>query len=194
MPPPKPAEIIPVIPGIVVKYKDAFHLANLYKLLRDWFNEHKYFDEFGGERYWEKFYLEKLDQAGREIWWWWRATKVPHGSSYCRFKFNLDSHCLFVRDQEIMNEGKKYKVNWGEIELTFTAVIELDYKGEWQKSGILRHFDNLFRKRIYHKDVEMHKKELAEEIYELQGLVKNYLELKGFLKPFEEFQPKKGVW
>ena len=93
-----------------------------------------------------------------------------------------------------MHEGQKYKVNWGEIELTFTAWVDLDYKGEWEKSSILKHFDNLFRKRIYHSNINIHKKELREEIYELQGFVKDYLELKGFLSPFEDFHPRKGVW
>ncbi|MFC1728356.1 hypothetical protein ACFLZ7_02745 [Nanoarchaeota archaeon] len=172
-----------------VKVEDVFALKFLYKVVKEWLDEEKYFDDEGGEKFREKLYLDKTNQMGKELWMWWRTIKYPDGvnkkTGYLRYLLDIDYHILNMTKAEVMHKGKKLKLDKGEVEATIVANLELDYRGEWKKSGLMKSFIKIFQKRIYRKEIEDHRLYLYKEAYKLQALIKRFLEAKGLFTPEE---------
>lgn len=188
---------------LIVKYKDVFHLKNIYDFCKEWLLENDYtditnmatMDTTGAEKYFEKFYLEEHEGGVKHIWWWWIAQHRPDGSNFLCYNILTSAHLVAIANTEVMVEGKKYKTNVGEIEFKFYGNLLVDFQSDfWSKSPLLTHFSSIFRKRWYKKNIEDHKKILRTHVYTFQGAVKNYLELKEFLPRSTPFFPQKGLW
>ena len=180
------------IDTLSIKYEDVFNFKELYKMIRDWLIAYEYADGKRDEKM-EKFYLEKINAAGgKEIWVWWRTSKVPHGSKYFKYVINVDFHVLNMKDVEIMHKGNKIKANKGEVEVMINCFLETEAEFEIQKS-MFRMISNLFRKRIYKKEIEQHKKDLLSDLNLLQHEIKQFLELKSFLPKSELLHPARGL-
>ncbi len=180
-----------------IKYEDVFSMKELYKAVRDWLISEGYATAKSSEKM-EDFYLEKISPSGaKEIWVWWRTSKVPHGSKYFEYHLNIDFHVLGMKDVEVMHQGQKVKANKGEVEIMINCYVELEAQYSFSKSflGILggQWFSNLFRKNIYKKQVDAHKKDLKGDLVKLQGFIKEFLELKSFLPKSELFHPARGM-
>ncbi len=182
-----PSELKVEIAKFRVKYKDFFDLRKFYSDLHDWLKEKEYTDIEDKTDHYEILYLEKVDTAGfKEQWIRWRPQRVPHGSNYYRFWIDFDWHNVGIGKAEIVKQGKKFKVNKGECELSVAVYLELDYQRMFQKNKILNFFDRLFRERIFRKDIyDDHKRELYRESREMENWIKNWFKLKRHL-PYEE--------
>jgi len=185
--------------NIKIKYKDYFHIKNLYIMMREWLVE----EEYSPVESWdfpEDFYLQRETQRkGTEMWIWWRLKKVPSGNSYYRYILDVDFHVLWLKEAEVIHQGQKFKTNWGEIEITIIGKLEKDYMHEegkgWRDHFLLKHFDNLFHKRIFKKDLDMHRLEFKRDVYRFQEAIKTYLKMRVFLPEPEstKFWPEKGL-
>ncbi len=190
MPPIKiPSEALIQAARFRVKYKDIFDLKKFYEDLHLWLEERKWIDFEDGSDHYETFYLEKIDMGGfKEMWMRWRPMKIPIENSYYRYWLDLDFHCLGIKDVEVVKEGKKFSAHKGEVELTVTAFIELDYQGQWSKHPFLKFFNQIFPKRIFRRALfEEHKREIYREAYEMQNWIKRWFKLKRYL-PYEEIK------
>ncbi len=193
------------IPETRVKYKDVFNLKNLYVMMHEYLLEEKWFGKEGPvpgdpskqHRYIEDLYLEKfcqkgLHSGGKELWIYWRLFKKPEGkySGYLKYKLNIDFHGVYIQDREIVHQGKKIKVQWGELEIFFKGAVQTDYENKWKNHWFLKHWQDLYEKRIISQDLEKHEKQLWREIYRLTGIVKRYLDMRVFIPTPEPFTPK----
>jgi len=168
-----------------VKYRDYFDMRQLYLTMHEWLVQEEYATR---EDYTfpETYYMHRETlQSGNEGWIWWRLRKVPNKNTYYRYTLDVDFHILMMRDAEIMHEGRKVKTNWGEVEVKIWAKLEGDYEKKWRKSPIMKHFEDLFRQRIFFKDFQMHKIEFYREAYRFQEFIKTYLKLRTYLPEVE---------
>ena len=185
-----------------VKFKDIFHLKEFYRAMHEWMREYDWFStetdglniEDGADHY-ETLYLEKEGGGGdKEMWWWWRLQKLPTSNSYYKYHMDIDYHILYMFPAEVVRDGKKLKVNKGEVEVKLWAYLQFDYKGEWSKHPILKMFNKVFPKRIFKNEIyESHKLELYREMYVLQAYIKKWFKLKRFL-PYEEVTQFHPSW
>lgn len=188
------------IPEMKVKYKDVFHLQNLYVMFHEYLAEEGFLDEdqegstLNGHRYSETLYMEKFIQkglhtGGKELWVYWRTFKMPETkySGYMRYLLDFDIHVTYMRDMEVMHHGKKMKVQWGEIEFFIRPKIEVDYKGQWRKHWLLKHLIKIYNKRIMQYEFEKREKELWREAYRFQGKIKSFLNMRTFIPVPEPF-------
>ncbi|MEA3430761.1 MAG: hypothetical protein U9R08_05790 [Nanoarchaeota archaeon] len=170
-----------------VTYAGNFNLKELYKLIHEWLKDH-YWQEIQmgsvGDKH-EIFYHDRTAPSGRkDVWIWWRLERFS-GNRYYKYTLNIDYLGLGLAKNQIVHNGRKIKCDDGEINVEVTAKIELDYKNEWSKNKILSSFRNMFPLRIFKADIDSHETELWREAYDLQGWVKKYLHLKGFLAQME---------
>ncbi len=167
-----------------VKYRDIFSMKNLYKFIHEWILDKDWKDP----KQHETFYGQKTEKGASEYWIWWDVSK--DSSKYIKYKLRIKFHIIGMASTEIMHEGKKFKAEKGEVEMTFLSWVELS-EGEWKKHWLLKHFPDMYKNRIFHTNLEDHKRLLYREIYQLQGLVKKYLNMKGFLPELklEPFHP-----
>ncbi len=187
------------IPIMRVKYKDVFHLKNLYVMMHEYLLEEGFFDEDQkagqlGHNYIEKLYMEKFCQkglhaGGKEIWIWWRTIKKPETKyqGYYQYHLDIDFHIVYAREEKRMHMGKEVKVIFGEMEIFFNAWIEGDYKNLWDKHPVLKHFHKLYYSRILKSEFDKREKELWRDVYKLTGKVKKYLNLRTFIPVPEPF-------
>jgi hypothetical protein len=194
------SEIVSDIPEFRVKYKDVFHLKNLYVMMHEYLAEEGFFDQDqisstgDGHRYAETLYMEKfvqkgLHSGGKEMWVWWRTIKMPETkySGYFRYKLDFDFHVVYMTDLEIMHQGKKMKINTGEIEIFIRPAVEADYQGTWAKHWLLKHFLRLYNQRILSQEFEKREKELWRDAYKFQGKLKQFLNMRTFIPVPEPF-------
>ncbi|MBI2546589.1 hypothetical protein HYV81_05405 [Candidatus Woesearchaeota archaeon] len=187
---------IEAAPRFRVKYKDYFHMKNLYIMMREWLIEEGFVPRTDTE-FNEELYLQREHQkAGEELWIWWRFIKKPHrGGNYWAYSLDIDFHVILLREVEVMHQGVKYKTNWGEPEIIMTARLIEDYEGLWRKNAFMSELHKIFIKRLFKKELESHRLELYREVYRLQEAIKTYFKLKTFL-PEPELQkwwPQQGI-
>ncbi len=177
-----------------VKHKDFFHLRNLYILIHEWLIEEGWATRVD-EDFPEKYYLHRETQkAGNEVWIWWRFKQWPTGNKYYFYDLTITWHVILLKSVEVKWKGQNYKSNWGEVEIVFDARVKTnpDLEQHW----LIKHFNDIFRGRIFKQDLEKHKMELYRDVYRLQETVKYYLQLKTYLPEPEhegEWMPIGGI-
>ena len=92
-----------------------------------------------------------------------------------------------------MHEGQKFKTNYGQIKIVVQGIIETDYDKKWEKHWFLKNFNELFWKRIFWKNMEIHRKEVYDDAYALQNEIKSYLDMQSFKPEKKAFWPARGL-
>jgi hypothetical protein len=197
--------VIREVPEFRIKYNDVFHLKNLYVMMHEYLVDENWAGESGmgdqpNESHIdiEKFYMERhhqksLHRGDMELWLWWRLKKNPliKNQGYYEFRIEIDFHGMYLKKEEVMHQGKKLNVNRGELEIFFRPYItRTPLAEEWKTHWILKHFRDLYEKRIMDYDFDKMEKELWREAYKLQGVVKAYLNLRNFIPVPEPIHPK----
>jgi len=197
---PKQLRAVRTIPQFKVKYKDVFHLKNLYIMMHEYLSEEGWRGPLSSSYgvFWhhdiETLYLEKFCQkglhaGGKEMWVYWRTIKSYEGkfSGYFKNHLDIDFHMVYMQDMEVMHQGKKMKVQQGEIEIFFRPWIESDVQKKWKDHWLLKHFQEIYESRIMVQDLDKREKELWREAYRLQNRVKRYFNLRVFIPTPEPF-------
>jgi len=190
------------IPSFKVKYKDVFHLKNMYVMLHEYLTEEGFFgpgQKPGSQEghvdvetmYMEKFVQKGLHQGGKEMWIWWRTYKKPETkySGFYRYRLDFDVHVVYLTDIEVIHLGKKMKINSGEIEFFIRPYIEYDYDNKWEKHWLLKHVLKTYASRVFQHEFYKREKELWREAYRFQAKIKKYLQLRTFIPTPEPFHP-----
>jgi len=168
-----------------IKHKDIFSMKNLYVLMREWFVEEGWVKTRTDADFPEEKYLHRFtQQSGQELWIWWRLEKKI--SPYYTWAFDVDVHVVGMKDTEIMQDGKKFKVNHGEPELKLYGKVIIDPQGEWRKHKLLGALHELFYKRVMKKQLEMQRKMFLRELFRFKEAVKVYFKLYGWLPERED--------
>jgi hypothetical protein len=189
------------IPPLAVVYRDVFVMQPLYRVTRQWLLENDYTDirqDLTMESAMEILYHFRKgtsqNPAEKELRIWWRTVKrggpfsagTGNNKAY-QYHLDLDWNVIQMVDMEIMKEGKKEKVQFGELRIDIRPYIEVP---DLSKSPLLKFFDNWVKTRLIKKNLEENKKMLYQEAYRLQGMLKKYLEMKVFTPEAEAFHEK----
>ncbi|MEK6886686.1 MAG: hypothetical protein AABW88_02530 [Nanoarchaeota archaeon] len=187
------------ITELKLKIKDRFSVADLLKVLKEWLTENHYVDLNGRTDY-ETLYTHALKAGGSflDSWFWWRCVRYPEGTTkktaYLRYRINIDMHFLGdAAETEAVSKGKKVKLNKGEINIMITPIVELDFRNEWKDKGLAGLFDEIFKKRMYKKDIDKHVEFLMLESYRLQNMLKQFFRLESTSDIETVSQPPEGL-
>ena len=185
-----------VIPEFRVKYRDVFSLRNLYIMMHEmlleenwlgaeWDTDHNDIEKL----YSENVYQKGIHRGGKELWFWWRAQKHPESkySGYFINKLDIDAHCVYLQNVEVVHQGKKMTAQNCEIEIFFRAKILMDYQHQWENHWFLKYVKPIYEKRIMHAEIEKREKELWRDVYRIQSKIKQYLGLRTWMTTPEPF-------
>jgi hypothetical protein len=162
---------------IVIKYDDIFHLKNLYKMIYQFLDEQGFEALNGGGKFYEDYYLEKHTGGMLEYWFYWYTQKPIN--NYYRYILNVNYHCLALSKVKIQYQGKELGMHKGEVAIEIDAKVDTDFKKEWQKHSILKHFKEGYDRLIfYHELNNMEWMNLYRIVYRLQALIKAYLNVR----------------
>ena len=173
-------------------YQDVFKLKEVYELIHDWLVEEGYKDDVGGDKFIEKYYHERrLQGVGKEIRIWWRTQKTPAGgSTYFRYKLDVDFFVIAMKDVDVVKDGNKVRANLGELNVRVTGYLVVDPKQYIEKHPLLRPFKWVFEKIWMKKQREYHQLKILNKTNQLEAEIKTHLKLKNFMKEFEPYRPK----
>ena len=183
------------IPPVSVVYREKFVMQPLYRITRHWLIENEYVDNLEDDSMESAmevlYHFRKGTSASpneKELRIWWRTLQQGRiGNKFYKAHIDIDWNVIQMYDMEIMNEGKKQKVQHGELRIEIRGYLEMP---DITDTKILRFFDNWFKTRLLKKNLEESKKMVYQDVYRLQGMLKKYLELKTFVPEEERFHEK----
>ena len=169
-----------------IKHKDFCHARNFYKLMHEWLME----QDYGGasprsdKKFPEVYYSQREypPPKGREYKWWWRCEREgERPTKFYRYRLNVDIHGKYFKDTEIIYDNKKFKTHWGEFMVNVTAWVEVDYQGQWKNHWFLKHFLEIFWRRVVKNDLLWHRDMLYREAYRFASAIKTFLQMRTYL-------------
>ena len=196
-------DVVRQIPMFSVKYKDVFHLRNLYVMMHELLLEEGWLGFDNQQKdltshsdietlYSENVFQKGIHYGGKEMWVWWRAQRhqIARPSQYFLDTLDIDWHGDRLSNTEIVHQGKKIGLQFGEIEIFFRARIISDIDHRWEHNWFLKHFKHIYERRLMHANLEKREKELWRDVYRIQSKVKAYLNLRTWMPTPELFHPK----
>ena len=178
-----------VIPELQIIYRDVFVMVYFYKMLHFWLEEEGFLDPFKTHEYMESEYIQR-QLTNKEYHIFWKTEKNPIDSSYYKYHLDIDMRVILMSDVEVIKNGRKVKAQKGEMQVKINPWIEVDMGKGWETHPILKYISSYFRRRLYKREMELHKKELYRDAYRLQAVIKKYLEMKSFLPEIEVYHEK----
>jgi hypothetical protein len=176
----KDIEVIDNDQQFEITIKKQFHLKNLYKDLHEWLQENEYYDaETGKGDKFETLYWEFMKPGGvtnHHIWW--RVLKNPRGTNGKRFRYfmKINFQTLGLKKVETIIDGKKFKLDKGELSMKIKTYVQVDPNEEWKNHPIIKHFENILINRWFKKKIENHKKLAYQDMLAIHRRIKQFLE------------------
>ena len=151
------------------KYTGLGNFKNCYKYAYDWLL---------GEQYTviEEKYSEKVSGNEKEIEVQWKADRKL--TDYFRIALGIRWHILAMTDVEVEMNGKKKKMNkFGELKIDIKGVLEKDYTGRWEKTGMSKFWKETYHKYIIPKNIEEKEIEVMRDTRNFKEEIKAFLDL-----------------
>ena len=150
-----------------LKHKGYWNFKDTYTMMYDWLKDWNYSVS-------EDLYKE-VDDGGKEIIINWTAEKKV--TDYFKYEISIEWHILGMIDAEVEIEGKKKKMNKGELGLSIKATIIKDYDKRWEDKPFHKFLRGLYENYIIKTAIKQYKDTLEDEVGELVSDTKAYLRL-----------------
>jgi len=201
MPTPKyPKDKTKVVADFSIKQKDACDMEMLYEAMHEWMINHG-FASRDDQEFGETLFLQRVnDQGAREIWFWWRLEKVPEDvadkkAPRYKYQVRINTHTLGLKKTEIVKDGKKIKLDKGEIEIIIKAYLIKDPEDAWKKSWLPEIFKNWLWDRGMSDEHDKQEDLLYAEVYAFGEMIKRYFKMHALTStPEGQFYPQSGVF
>jgi hypothetical protein len=156
---------------MVVEKVGIVDLDGLYKTMRRWFYDYKYYFEEPTTR------IRPGSAAGVEYEWIWKGWKKPN--EYMKQNLDVYFYIWDVKDIEVVKDGEKVKLTKCRILIEFDGDIELDYGGFFEKTWWSRILFNLYNSLVLQEEKQVANwwDELYYHLYKLQTITKEYLDM-----------------
>jgi len=153
-----------------IRHKGIFNFPETYRFLYTWLVDNDYLVT-------EKKYTEKITPIGKEVEIQWEAFRKI--SDYFKFVIKVSWRILGMNEIEVQKNGAKIKMNKGDTEISFQAVIEKDYEHRWENSGFLKFLRGVYDRYIIRGRIDSYENKIFEEVDELIAEAKSFLALEG---------------
>ena len=154
-----------------IKYVGLGDLANTYKFARDWFVN----EEFNVI---EESYSEKITGGGKELEIKWVCSRKV--TDYFKITLKLKWIILGMTDVEVEVDYCKKKMNkFVELSIEIDGLLEKDYSGKWEGSGMQKFFQEAYHKYIIPARTEEKEIQVQKTVQDFKEEMKAFLELSG---------------
>ncbi len=157
-----------VVDQTKLAYEGLFDLAELYRLIDSWFYE----------RGWDKY--EHINQeiqtgSGRQI----RLVLEPWKciSDYFKLIIRIKANFRDVKEVEIEKDGKKIRLNQGEIKIIFDGYVVSDRQGKWNDKPFWWFLSIIFNKFIFKEQFNRAERWLLSDLDDLHQRIKSFLNI-----------------
>jgi hypothetical protein len=91
----------------------------------------------------------------------------------------VDWMILGLKSVEVQREGKKLKMNSGQVELKIKGVLVKDYEHKWEDRPIWKFLRGVYDRYIVKSRIEDYEDKLKEEVEEFIAQSKAFLVIEG---------------
>lgn len=151
-----------------LKHKGYFDFKDFYNYCYDWLKDE-------GFNVAEEEYTEKVDGAGKEIQLKWVFSKKV--SDYIKHEGVVSWHITTMTDEEVMVDGKKKKMNKGDLKMKVMALIVKDYDSKWDATPRLKMWRGIYDRYIIRSTIKMYEDRLDGKASSFIDDIKSYLNL-----------------
>ena len=153
-----------------IKQKAIFHFKDFYSFTYNWLVGESY-------KVVEKVYAEEITGDSKKIEIKWEAKKKI--SDYFRFLIQVDWIILGLKSVEVQREGKKLKMNSGQVELKIKGVLVKDYEHRWEDRPIWKFLRGVYDRYIIKSRIEDYEDKIKNEVEEFIEQSKAFLVIEG---------------
>jgi hypothetical protein len=170
---------------IWLDYKGPLRFEGLYKRMFEKLKQMGYVDTQAGDENIEDWYYENRTPDGTkgEILCWWRAHRTPDNNMF-KYRVHILFQCLGMKEETVVINGRKEKINKGDVNMFFIPFIES--KGKDVSLGSERVTKWWFNS-IYKHHEEAAKIELFAEIQEIYSTAKVFLGMESAVRINSDF-------
>jgi len=154
-----------------VTYEGLFSVTELYKLITDWLEEKGYDQK-------EMKNIESVTENGKYIEIWLQPWKKF--TDYAKSIIQLKMFMSDIKEVEVEKSGFKKKLNQGKVQLVFDGFLETDYENRWEMKPTFFLIRTLFDKYFYKPFTGGVQQQVRENMFDLVGRVKAFLNLYKF--------------
>jgi hypothetical protein len=181
-----------------IKNTETYNMKDLYRFMVEYLIDNNWVAADDGGKCPEIFYHEqRIKPERRNHLMWWRIVKLMDGggkrSRYYQCFLRIDFEAVAVKDTQVMHGNKKFKTHKGAMVVRIESWLQLDFRNEWEKHPILKHFQKYFIKRFYMKDWKRQKEDLYKETYDLGNFIKKYFTYTTTKEIGRSFHPETGA-
>jgi hypothetical protein len=154
-----------------VKHTGVFDFKETYRILYEWFIDNGYDLN-------EKTYKEVIGAGNaKEIEIEWDAIRKV--SDYFRFQIKGAWHIIGMTSVEVEIDGVKQKMNKGQFEIEFKAILQKDYEEQWTGRPFIKFLRTIYDRYLVRERVEKYEMTLIEDLNKVVEECKAYLALTG---------------
>lgn len=159
-----------------IKDVDVINLKSLYTMLHEYFVEGEY---CGDEEDFPETYLRerKNGKGEKDVLVVWHLHKQPGGISFYQWWVDILIKVVALKDAEVMQGGKKFKVQKGAVEIKVWSGLEYDAEKKWRENWFLKHILHQYVYRINKKVMEKERNDVMNATREIQSVMKEFLSL-----------------
>lgn len=148
--------------SVIRKEASFFSFDEMYKAWKAWFDTYQY-------TLTEKGQSEKVLSDGKEKKIDWTAKRDVN--EYVRFNIDIELWVRRLKDVFVEIDGKKEKIQRGDLHIGFKGYLIKDYKGKWKNHEFLR---KMYDRFIINNRLLMYEGKIWYETNDLIALTKKY--------------------
>lgn len=168
------ADVRIIVDHLKLEYTGVFDTKKLFRLIGAWFDR----------RQLQKLEAKDFEQDlpdGKyieyEIRYWKKVT------DYNRFTYKVRALFSGLKDVDIIEGGKKVRVQQGKALFYLDGYLEHDYENRWEVAPMLQFFRVLFDKFIYRLYTERFEQRLTYDVHSLYDTLERFFNMYRHYRP-----------
>ncbi len=154
-----------------IKYDGVMDFKEFYKFCYQWLVEE------AGLEVVENKYAEKISGDSKNIKVEWAGSKKV--TDYFKFQIEVKFEVLNLVTIEVMQDGKKVKMNKGSVEVSVKGNLLRDYEGKFEKTASQKFMRSIYEKWVIYSRIKEYEGKLIEDCNEFLAQAKAFLDLEG---------------
>ena len=169
----KDADKLIIVPELKIDWKGIFEFSDLYKKMKVWLYYEGYGDE--NDNFIEDKYIERIRPFGKIVEARWYGEKPIN--DYVSNFISVTFQGIALQDTEVAYEGRKIKMNKGQVILRIKGELILNRQGKFERDSFLK---KVHDRKIFRKNIDLYKEELYKKVTDFYTEIKAYLNLHQF--------------
>lgn len=154
-----------------IKYEGLMDFKEFYKFCYRWLVEETELDVV------ENKYNEKISGDSKGIKIEWTGTRKV--TDYFKFHIEVKFEILNLTNVEVVQDGKKVKMNTGSVEVAVKGTLIRDYEGKFEHTSSQKFLRSIYEKWVIYSRIREYEEKLIDDCNEFLGQAKAFLDLEG---------------